>query len=134
MDEAQPSRTALGVAIRRASHQLYDVPPLVLDDPVAVPMLGEVYRSRLEDSTLITREMSQVISRRDYGYAIPYSFGEMLEIPCHKPSACWFTCHMGGQDRETRAKPKTTTEGQDRGIGHRVARGECDGSRWWERG
>jgi O-methyltransferase involved in polyketide biosynthesis len=50
MEEGQPSRTALGVAIRRASHQLYDSPPLVLEDPVAVPILGEFYRSRLEEA------------------------------------------------------------------------------------
>jgi methyltransferase (TIGR00027 family) len=40
MDEARPSRTALRVALRRAAHQLYDAPPLVLDDPIAVRILG----------------------------------------------------------------------------------------------
>jgi O-methyltransferase involved in polyketide biosynthesis len=29
------------VALRRAAHQLYDARPLVLDDPIAVPILGE---------------------------------------------------------------------------------------------
>jgi len=38
--QAFPSRTALRVALRRAAHQLYDAPPLVLDDPIAVPILG----------------------------------------------------------------------------------------------
>ena len=47
---AKPSRTALGVAVRRASHQLYDSPPLVLNDPVAVPILGERYRPALEEA------------------------------------------------------------------------------------
>jgi methyltransferase (TIGR00027 family) len=47
---AKPSRTALGVAIRRASHQLYDSPPLVLNDPIAVPILGERYRPALEEA------------------------------------------------------------------------------------
>jgi methyltransferase (TIGR00027 family) len=47
---ANPSRTALGVAIRRASHQLYDARPLVLDDPIAVPILGERYRPALEEA------------------------------------------------------------------------------------
>jgi methyltransferase (TIGR00027 family) len=42
------SRTALGVAIRRASHQVHDSSPLVLNDPIAVPILGEVYRAALE--------------------------------------------------------------------------------------
>jgi methyltransferase (TIGR00027 family) len=50
LEAAKPSRTALGVAVRRASHQLYDSPPLVLDDPIAVPILGEIYRSALEDA------------------------------------------------------------------------------------
>lgn len=32
--------TALGVASRRAAHQILDDPPKVLDDPIAVPILG----------------------------------------------------------------------------------------------
>jgi methyltransferase (TIGR00027 family) len=40
MDQARPSRTALRVAMRRAAHQLYDAPPLVFDDPIAVAILG----------------------------------------------------------------------------------------------
>lgn len=36
---ARPSRTALRVAMRRAAHQLFDA-PLVLDDPLAVPIVG----------------------------------------------------------------------------------------------
>jgi O-methyltransferase involved in polyketide biosynthesis len=40
MQESRPSRTALRVALRRAAHQIYDAPPLVLDDPIAVPILG----------------------------------------------------------------------------------------------
>jgi methyltransferase (TIGR00027 family) len=40
MQPAIPSRTALRVALRRAAHQLYDARPLVLDDPIAVPILG----------------------------------------------------------------------------------------------
>ena len=39
MIPAQPSHTAQRVALRRAAHQLLDAPP-VLDDPLAVPMLG----------------------------------------------------------------------------------------------
>lgn len=38
------------MAIRRASHQLYDSPPLILNDPIAVPILGEAYRPALEDA------------------------------------------------------------------------------------
>src|ERR1700753_2203415 len=46
MDEAVPSRTALRVALRRAAHQIYDS-PVVLRDPVAVPILGERYAEEL---------------------------------------------------------------------------------------
>ena len=46
MQQAIPSRTALRVALRRAAHQLYDK-PLVFDDPIAVPLLGETYAEEL---------------------------------------------------------------------------------------
>jgi methyltransferase (TIGR00027 family) len=47
MQDARPSRTALRVALRRAAHQLYDAKPLVLDDPIAVPILGDSYAEEL---------------------------------------------------------------------------------------
>jgi methyltransferase (TIGR00027 family) len=47
MQSATPSRTALRVALRRAAHQLYDAKPLVLDDPIAVPILGDTYAEEL---------------------------------------------------------------------------------------
>ena len=47
MQSSSPSRTALRVALRRAAHQLYDARPLVFDDPVAVPMLGDAYAEEL---------------------------------------------------------------------------------------
>jgi methyltransferase (TIGR00027 family) len=47
MQSATPSRTALRVALRRAAHQLYDAPPLVLNDPIAVPILGTTYSEEL---------------------------------------------------------------------------------------
>jgi len=40
MQEGRPSRTAFGVARRRAVHQILDHPPLVLDDPIAIRILG----------------------------------------------------------------------------------------------
>jgi len=40
MEDTRPSRTAMRVAMRRAAHQLFDAPPLVLDDPVAVRIIG----------------------------------------------------------------------------------------------
>jgi len=47
LQPAIPSRTALRVAMRRAAHQIYDARPLVLDDPVAVPILGHTYAEEL---------------------------------------------------------------------------------------
>lgn len=47
MHPAAPSRTALRVALRRAAHQLYDAQPLVLDDPIAVSILGDAHSEEL---------------------------------------------------------------------------------------
>jgi methyltransferase (TIGR00027 family) len=47
MESVGPSKTALRVALRRAAHQLYDARPLVLDDPIAVPILGASYAEEL---------------------------------------------------------------------------------------
>jgi methyltransferase (TIGR00027 family) len=46
MEAATPSRTALSVALRRAAHQLYDS-PVVFDDPIAIPILGDEYAQAL---------------------------------------------------------------------------------------
>jgi len=46
METGKASKTALGVAIRRAAHQLVDAPP-VLDDPIAVRLIGEGYRGKM---------------------------------------------------------------------------------------
>jgi methyltransferase (TIGR00027 family) len=46
METGKASKTALGVAIRRAAHQLVDVPP-VLDDPIAVRLIGSGYRGKM---------------------------------------------------------------------------------------
>jgi methyltransferase (TIGR00027 family) len=35
------------VALRRAAHQLYDAKPLVFEDPIAVPILGNTYAEEL---------------------------------------------------------------------------------------
>lgn len=47
METGRASRTALRVAIRRAAHQLIDR-PLVLDDPIAVPLLGSGFDRDME--------------------------------------------------------------------------------------
>jgi methyltransferase (TIGR00027 family) len=63
LEVAKPSRTALGVAIRRASHQLYDSPPLVLEDPIAIPILGNIYRPALEDAAASINERFSLAMR-----------------------------------------------------------------------
>ncbi|MGA7245187.1 MAG: class I SAM-dependent methyltransferase [Terracidiphilus sp.] len=47
METGRASKTALGVAIRRAAHQLIDKPP-VLDDPIAMRLVGEGYPRLME--------------------------------------------------------------------------------------
>jgi methyltransferase (TIGR00027 family) len=47
MHEAKPSRTAFRVAIRRAAHQIFDT-PLVLDDPLAVRIIGDEFAARIK--------------------------------------------------------------------------------------
>jgi methyltransferase (TIGR00027 family) len=47
MQQSIPSKTAFRVALRRAAHQIYDAQPLVLDDPIAVPILGQEYLPEL---------------------------------------------------------------------------------------
>jgi len=47
METGKASKTALGVAIRRAAHQLMDQPP-VLDDPIALRLIGSAYPRHME--------------------------------------------------------------------------------------
>lgn len=47
MENGKASKTALGVAIRRAAHQLMDQPP-VLDDPIALRLIGSGYPRHME--------------------------------------------------------------------------------------
>ncbi len=46
----QASRTAMGTAYLRAAHQLLDSPPLILDDPAALSLLGSVAVQRIKDT------------------------------------------------------------------------------------
>jgi len=48
MIEAQPSKTALRVALRRAAHQMHDARPLVFDDPLAVKILGPEFAEEIK--------------------------------------------------------------------------------------
>jgi methyltransferase (TIGR00027 family) len=47
METGRASKTALGVAIRRAAHQVMDRPP-VLDDPIALRLVGSGYPRQME--------------------------------------------------------------------------------------
>ncbi len=47
METGRASKTALGVAIRRAAHQLIDKPP-VLDDPIATRLVGDGFPRLME--------------------------------------------------------------------------------------
>lgn len=47
MIEAQPSHTALRVALRRGAHQLHDAQPLVFEDPLAVRILPREARAEI---------------------------------------------------------------------------------------
>jgi methyltransferase (TIGR00027 family) len=46
--EAQPSKTALRVALRRAAHQIHDAKPLVFDDPLAARILGAEFAEEIQ--------------------------------------------------------------------------------------
>jgi methyltransferase (TIGR00027 family) len=59
--QKSPSRTALGVAIHRAIHMLIDGEPKLLDDPVALRLLGNPTRAQLEAS----RRRSNAPAARD---------------------------------------------------------------------
>jgi methyltransferase (TIGR00027 family) len=59
MHEAKPSRTAFRVAIRRAAHQIFDT-PRVLDDPLAVRIIGAEYAERIKAGVA---ENSGVVSK-----------------------------------------------------------------------
>ena len=62
MIEARPSTTAHRVAMRRAAHQLFDTPK-VLDDPIALPILGEETQARLRLSEREARGRAQASFR-----------------------------------------------------------------------
>lgn len=55
MERTEASTTALSVAKRRAAHQLFDGLPKVLDDPIAVKILGKSVAGRLRRSSIAER-------------------------------------------------------------------------------
>jgi methyltransferase (TIGR00027 family) len=50
MSDRDASRTALGTAYLRAAHQLLDAPPRILEDPVAIPLLGPDAERRIRET------------------------------------------------------------------------------------
>jgi methyltransferase (TIGR00027 family) len=64
METGRASKTALGVAIRRAAHQLVDAPP-VLEDPIAVRLIGEGYRGKMgRASHAVGRDLRAFVAAR----------------------------------------------------------------------
>ena len=49
MPDRNTSRTALGTAYMRAAHQLLDRPPRILEDPIALRLLGSSAAQRIKD-------------------------------------------------------------------------------------
>ncbi|MEO5797811.1 MAG: SAM-dependent methyltransferase [Gemmatimonadales bacterium] len=62
MIPSRPSKTAAHVAMRRAAHQLIDT-PLVLEDPLALRIIGPELRARL-DGSLETYDRTISVRRR----------------------------------------------------------------------
>ena len=62
MKEGKPSATAHRVAIRRAAHQIFD-DPLVLDDPIALPILGPEVAGRIKAEKLAQQSRAARYSR-----------------------------------------------------------------------
>jgi len=60
MIEARPSRTAYMVAMRRAAHQLFDNPK-VLNDPIALLILGPGAEERLRGEPRFLKRMSRAV-------------------------------------------------------------------------
>jgi methyltransferase (TIGR00027 family) len=50
MSDHKASRTALGTAYLRAAHQLFEAQPRILDDPVALTLLGPAALQRIKDT------------------------------------------------------------------------------------
>jgi len=50
MSQRAASRTAVATAYMRATHQLLDARPLILEDPVAVPLLGHCAERRIREA------------------------------------------------------------------------------------
>lgn len=62
MPDRKASRTALATANMRAAHQLFDSPPRILEDPYALPVIGQEAVQRIRD----TEDRYQTTIRRGF--------------------------------------------------------------------
>ncbi len=110
----KPSRTALRVASWRAAHQLLERPPLVLDDPLALRILGKEEEARLRatawDGAKPRVRRGPLVHRRP------------RPLRGRQP---WPTPY-GAASRNTSCSARASTPSR---IGTRTAR-RCESSRW----
>ena len=66
MNEQSPSRTALRVALRRAAHQVVDLPPLVFPDPFATKIIGSQAAAELTRTPAAERKPFSAAMRLSY--------------------------------------------------------------------
>jgi methyltransferase (TIGR00027 family) len=55
MNDGEPSRSAMSAAVARGIHRLRDDPPWVLDDPFALPLVGDGWEAFAEQSVALSR-------------------------------------------------------------------------------
>ncbi|MBM4244218.1 MAG: class I SAM-dependent methyltransferase [Deltaproteobacteria bacterium] len=62
MDAGQPSRSAMSAAVARGIHRIHDAPPWILDDPFALPLVGDGWQAFAEQSVALSRPPYQARS------------------------------------------------------------------------
>lgn len=62
MRGSEPSRSAMSAAVARGIHRLWDDPPWILDDPFALPLVGDGWEALAEQSTALSRPPYQARS------------------------------------------------------------------------
>lgn len=62
MDAGQPSRSAMSAAAARGIHRLRDSPPWILDDPFALPLVGDGWGAFAAQSVALSRPPYQARS------------------------------------------------------------------------
>jgi methyltransferase (TIGR00027 family) len=80
MHEAKPSRTAMRVAMRRAAHQLRDR-PLVLDDPIALRIIGSEAEEALRNAAHKERRIYARVARTIMAVRSRFAEDELARSP-----------------------------------------------------